>query len=408
MAGSGLVSAVLTAVGGVITGRLVDPATLGLFRGITLVLVYVSILKLGVSSGLNRELPYFIGRGDRSRAEDLAAVAQAWALAVGGIVFAALLGISGWQLVQGNLREAAGWFTCALMALMLFYTDYLQVTYRTAHDFATVAVTRVVEQVALVILLALVVPLDFYGLCFRVTITGALSATLLFRRRPVRVRPRWNWDHLKYLLKIGLPIFVVWQIFDYWEVIDQTLVLRLGGTRMMGLYSMAILVMGAVGTLPGALNQVLYPRMSQQYGGGQSLREVGYGLAKPLVVTAVAVAPVLLIAWWVVEPATRFLMPQYVDAVPAIQWVLPVCFVRCFEPGYSIFSVGRRQGLRLVGVVTGMAAYGGSLRWLARDGVYLAAFPQAMLIGRSVCVLVSYALIHHMLSTERGLPGSSA
>ncbi len=179
LAGGGIVSTLLSAFSGLIIGRLVDPATLGLFNGIGLILPYAALLGLGVSSGLSRELPYFVGKGDRHRAEELAAVTQAWTLMVGGVVFTALLGVAGWHLAQGNLLEAAGWFSNAIIAFLLFYTDYLQVTYRTARDFAKLAKARVAQQIALVALLVLVVPLDFYGLCLRAILASALTVFLL-------------------------------------------------------------------------------------------------------------------------------------------------------------------------------------------------------------------------------------
>jgi O-antigen/teichoic acid export membrane protein len=408
LAGGGIISTVLGAVGGLIIGRLVDPATLGLFNGIGLVLTYAVLLELGVSAGLNRELPYFIGKGDRPRAEELVAVAQAWALTVGSLVFAILLGVTGWRLAQGNVLQAAGWFSNAILAFLLFYSDFLVVTYRTAQDFARVALARVAQQVALLALLVLVVPLNFYGLCFRAVLAVGLNVALLFQGRPIKVRPKWNARHLKHLWHIGLPIFIVGQIVSYWIVIDQTLVLRLGGTRMIGLYSMVILAMGAVETIPGAVSQVLYPRMSEQYGRGHTLREVASGIAKPIGFTALAVIPVVVIGWWLVGPVARFLVPNYADAVPAIQWALLVSFVRCFEPANALFAVARRQGMRLVGVTVGIAAYGGSLVWLIHDGVHLSAFPQAMLIGRAVSLLASFVFIHRLLARERRFLNSAS
>ena len=399
-----LLTTVLFVISGVILGRLVEPSTLGLFNGIGLVVTYASFLGLGVVTGLARELPLSVGKGDRSRAEEFASAAQAWSLVVGGLVFVALVGVAGWQLAQGELWEAAGWFANAIMALLWFYNDYLARTYRTAHDFGRLALRSVVVQAALLLLLVLVVPLDFYGLCIRMVLGGALGVALLFHGRPVKVGPRWNTSNLKHLLRIGLPIFVVGTMFTYWLVIDRTLVLKLGGTRMMGLYSIVIMSTGALSTIPGAVNQVLYPRMTQRFGGGQNLHELARGYAKPIAASAAAMVPVVLIGWWVVGPVTRLLIPQYADAVPAMQWALPICFVMCFESAYALFTIGRRQRMRLVGTVAGMAAYAGSLLWLIRGEVYLAAFSQAMVIGRTVCVLVSYALIYRIVDEGAGIP----
>jgi hypothetical protein len=56
-------------------------------------------------------------------------------------------------------------------------------------------------------------------------------------------------------------------------------------------------------------------------------------------------------------------------------------------------NVVRRQDLYIVAIVLGMGAYIGSLMWLIRGGPTLVAFPQAMLIGRVVFMLVCYGFI---------------
>ena len=102
LAGGNLVAMAMRLVGGILLGRLVAPGTLGLFAGIGLVLGYSSIAQLGVLNGLNRELPYHIGRGNVARAHELAAAGQAWALATGGVVSVCLLGVAAWQLAHGH------------------------------------------------------------------------------------------------------------------------------------------------------------------------------------------------------------------------------------------------------------------------------------------------------------------
>ena len=400
MAGD-LAKTVLAVATGVAIGRLVAPATLGLFNGIGLVVSYASLLGLGVTTGLARELPLSVGKGDRSQAEAYASAAQAWCLLVGGVVSVVLLGTAGFYLTRGEFWKSAGWLANALAIVPFFYNDYQERTYRTAHEFGILALKNVALYAAHLLLLVLVVPFNFYGLCLRLVLGGALTVGLYYHGRPVNVGPKWDATHLKHLLRIGLPIFVVGKLFDYWLVIDQTLVLKLGGTRMMGLYAVVTMSTTALSTIPGAVNQVLYPRMTQKFGEGQTLCQLAYGYAKPIAASVAAVTPIVLFGWWLIGPVTRFLIPQYGDAVPAMQWALLLCPVICFESAHALFYIGLRQGMRLIGTVAGVAAYTGSLFWLVRRGVYLAAFPQAMIIGRVVYVLVSYAFIYRMVTTER-------
>ena len=391
LAGGNYVAMLLQMAGGVILGRLVAPATLGLFNGIGLVLGYAPLLQLGILNGLSRELPYYVGKGDRQRVEELAAAAQAWALAVGGVVGLALLGVAAWQLALGEQWLATAWFTNAILAVFLFYnTYYLQSTYRTAHDFARLAWVSVAQSVVGLALLALVAWLNFYGLCLRALLIGAIGTAMLFYWRPVRVGPKWNTGHLKHLLVIGAPIFGVGQLYAWWSVIISTLVLKFTGVEGMGLYAMVIMASSAIELIPSAVAQVVYPRMAEQFGRTNSLHDLLHIAWKPMLITAAGLIPVIAIAWWLVGPVVNLVIPAYAAAVPAMQWGLFLGFVSSFGAVTNVFNVIRRQELYVAAILLGMAVFGGVLMWLIRNGVSLVAFPQAMLAGRIVFLAASY------------------
>jgi O-antigen/teichoic acid export membrane protein len=401
LAGGNMVSMVLRLIGGFLLGRLVEPATLGLFNGIGLVLGYAPFLQLGVLNGLNRELPFFVGKGDRERVKELAAAAQAWAMMVGAVVFIALAGVAVWYLAAGEWWKAAGWATNAVLALLAFYnTLYMQNTYRTSMDFAKLALGGVIENATALALLTVVAVLNFYGLCLRAIIAGVVSATVLYLWRPIRVGPHWNLGHLKHLLFIGAPIFAVGQIYSYWTVINSTLVLKLAGTTGMGLYSMVLMAGATVELIPLAVVQVVYPRMAEQYGRRQSVHALTSIARKPIIASVLGLIPVIALAWWAVGPVMHLLIPKYVDAVPAMRWSLLLALVTCFQPLNSVFNVVRKQVWYGIAIVTGMAAYGLCLLLLVRDGVYLSAFPQAMLAGRAVYMLACYAFIWYLRGRE--------
>ncbi len=395
------VSLGLRMIGGVLQARFVAPSVLGLFNSIGLVMAYVPFLQLGILNGLSRELPYFIGKGDRRRVNELAAAGQAWALLVGALVGLVLLGVAVWQLTRGDLQMAAGWFTYAVFAVLFFYNSlYLQLTYRTSHDFARLALASVVENAVALLLVALVALLSFYGLCLRALLTALVSVMFLYHWRPVRVSPAWNWQRLKHLLIIGAPLFGVGQLYALWTALNPTLVLHYAGTEGMGLYSMAILAGTTLDLLPMAVLQVTYPRMAEQYGRTHNVHELIGMTWKPILLTAGGMIPTIAVAWWLAAPMVRLLVPAYVAAVPAIQWSLLVPFVTAFHPINSVFNVVRRQDLYATAMLLGMASYGGSLMWLTRGGVSLVAFPQAMLIGRAVFVLACYPLVGYLRSRE--------
>lgn len=409
LVGGNMASMALRMITGVLQGRLVAPATLGLFTGIGLSLRYAPFLQLGILDGLYRELPYHMGRGDRARAESLASAAQAWALAVGGLYAAVLLAIGVWNLARGNPWMAAGWLTNAVLAVVFYYkTYYLQLTFRTAHDFSRLALVNVVESVGSLLLLALVAWLNFYGLCLRALLAGALGTALLFAWRPIRVGPAWNFGHLKHLLKIGLPIFGVGQLYAWWSVLNSTLVLKYAGVEGMGLYSMVMMANTAIEFIPSAVNQVVYPRMAEQYGKARRVGDIVRISWKPMVLTALGLLPVIAVAWWLIPPVVRFLIPAYADAIPAMRWGVFLPIANSFYPMASVFQIVRRQDLYGTALVISMAVYVGIQFWMIRNGVYLAAFPQAMLVGRTVFAVLCTGFALALRRRERAAPAAAS
>jgi O-antigen/teichoic acid export membrane protein len=394
LVGGNSISLLLKMVGGVLQARCVLPFVLGKFNSIGLVLGYAPFLQLGILNGINRELPYFIGKGDRSRVNELAAAAQAWALMVGAFTFGALAGMGIWHLAAGDIETAAGWFTYAVLGVLFFYNNnYLQMTYRTGHDFARLAMSSVIENAVALVLVVLVYWFSFYGICLRMLCVGAVSVSFLHYWRPVRVGPKWDPGCLKHLLVIGLPIFIVGYIYGLWTVLNSTLVYAYLGDKGMGLLSIVLVIGGAAELLPSAVAQVLYPRLAEQYGRTGQLGELLRMCVKPTILSVAGMIPAVIVGWWAIEPLIRFVLPNYIDAVPAIRWSLLVALVQCILPVTNIFNVVRRQDLYVVAMLLGMGAYGGGLWWLVREGATLVAFAQAMLIGRVVFAGMCYLMM---------------
>ena len=63
-----------------------------------------------------------------------------------------------------------------------------------------------------------------------------------------------------------------------------------------------------------------------------------------------------------------------------------------FQPVMSVFNVVRRQDMYLAALGCGIAAYVVALLVLGPDAD-LTAFPQAMLVGRTVFLIVGYLLV---------------
>ena len=394
LTGGNIVSSMLRMAGGLLQARYVAPDVLGLFNGIGLIQGYTRFLQLGILNGLNRELPYYYGKGDHQRVQALAAVALAWALVLGTVVALALCGVAGWCLMRGDRWMAAAWLTNAVLAFQFFYGSmYLQATYRTAHDFARLSLVNVIQNALALALVVLVAMMNFYGLCLRAFLIGIAAVVLLYAWRPIRVFPAWNWKNWVHLLMIGLPIFVVGELTQFWTTLEGTFVFEILGRRDMGFYAMVVVAGTTLEMLPLAVSQVIYPRMAERYGRTHEIGGVLRMAVKPMLLTFAGMVPLVFLGWWLARPVTQFLLPQYLEAVPAMQWALLPPLLSSLLPIHNVFNVVRRQDLDAIATLIGMLGYFHALTFLFKGGAAVSIFPQAMLIGRGVLLVVCYLML---------------
>jgi len=395
-AGGNLVCMILRLAGGLLVARVTRPETLGLFNGLSLVLGYVPFLQLGVINGLNRELPYYIGLDDKQKAHALAACAQAWALIVGTVVAAVLMGVAVCELYKGRHELAFGWLTQAWMAFQVVFIQlYLLVIFRTGGSFHRLTTSNVIQAVSSFLLIGVVWLYGFYGLCIRAVLVTLVALYTLWKWRPLKVKAVWDTESFKHLLKIGAPILAVGQIYLWWAVLDSTLVLKFKGVHGLGLYAVAIIAGTAIELVPNSLNQICYPRMAEEYGRSSSLRSLIRIIKKPMIYLSLAYVPVALAGWFIAPPVIRLVLPKYIDSIKAVQWTCVATVLLALSPLNLVFIVIKRLHLYLIAIMAGIGSYLISVFFVYRHDRDLSIFPKSLLIGRILFLLICFGMVKY-------------
>ncbi len=384
-------------VSGILVTKLVSPATLGLYNGIGLVRGYAPFLHLGLPNGLNRDLPYYLGKKDEKKARELASTLFGWMLAVSVLSSLLLLGVSGYHLFRGNGKLAFGWFSYIIPVLGIFLGQfYLRILYATHSRFERLSFILVLTAFTSLVALVFVWQFDFYGLCIRGIITGLAIIGLLWKWRPLNVRPSFQWDAWRELFSTGMPIFLVGQLYAFWPTLDQTLVLKYTGTEGLGLYALATLAGPTVLLFIQSLTQVVYPSMSQAYGESDAFAPLIRLAIGPTLITFFMTAFIIVLAWFAIPPAVRWFLPKYAGGIRAAQWSVVATIALTFQPLNNFFIVTKRLVRYGGAILVGMGSYVVALHFLLKSGVALEKFPQALLIGRIIFILMCAALIVHM------------
>jgi O-antigen/teichoic acid export membrane protein len=292
---------------------------------------------------------------------------------------------------------AAGWLTQAFFILVVIYGQYyLEITFRTLNDFTHISIINVVQQSVGLLSVPIIWFAGFLGLCARSVLMGTIYLWLLWRWRPLRVIPRWNFPNFRHLFRIGIPIFVVGQLDTWWIALNPALILILLGTKSVGIYQPALLTNTAITLLINSVAQVTYPRMVEAYGGGAKLATVLRIPKKSVLYSILLSIPVVVLGWLLMPEIVNFLLPRYSEGILAVQWSLLAALTLSPKPMLNAFNVIKRQDLLAITTILGIAVNGASLLWMGQNGYTVGQFSLAFILGRLVASGSGLLILNHL------------
>ncbi|MCI0582969.1 MAG: oligosaccharide flippase family protein [Chloroflexi bacterium] len=321
------------------------PTTFGAWVILTLVLVYASLLTIGIPNGAGLEIPVRLGAGDAGSADEAEEAAMAATLAGGALAAIAVGAFVAWYLGTG---AGDRWLVAGLLGLSAFAQQLVltfQMLFRSRQAFDAAAAQFLVGGVVLASSGLLLVRFGLVGLATSLLLgQGAtiVASLLLLPRRP---GPRWDPTLARRLTRIGLPLLLAGFGYIVLTTIDRWLVVVFLGQRALGVYGLVGLVEAALLLAVSIVSQQEYPKMAHRLGGGADHKELlrlarGQGFTAALLSGAGALAANLLA--WLVVPA---LAPAYREAlVPmAIVSVGVVAYGAASGYGNLLNTVGRQR-----------------------------------------------------------------
>lgn len=402
------VAMLLGVVGGLVQARYVVPEDMGVFRTFGIVAGYLTFLHLGVFDGLQREIPLQLGRGNQAKAEQAASAGLAWIMFASLACGAVFLGLALRAAFYREWMQFWGWLAYAPVIVATFYGGYLGTTFRTGQQFISLSKTSVIQAIAGTLVLPLLPIMGYYGACLRTAVTSGTNLFFLHRWRPLKVRPRLDWPGFREVIRIGLPFSGIGYIYtSLWVSLEGTFVLAWFGVKLLGLYSLAVIVRTMVAQLAQNVNQVMGVKIYEQYGRSGRVGDCVRLIVKPMAFAFLASLPLILVGWFALPSAVSLLIPKYVGAISMMRVMLlamPITFLSL--PVTVLWATGRRIDC-FAGVISGFVAFAGLSYLLYRLNVGVLSVLIASMLGQAINILVSYVLILRLALEEKRIPAAT-
>ena len=383
---------IISLVASLLVTRWTAPYQMGLWNFALLFVTYVSALQLGVFNGLNRQLPYYVGRGEVEKSLRMAEVAYAWCMLLSIVSVAVLV------VVALYLWHESKWdvlFTTLAIGTVLVCSwslQYLTVSYSANAKFGQLARKSMLVAAIGLPMALLVRAFDYTGLLVRAAVLAVLASLALHNGRPLRARPKWDQTTFVELVRVGFPIWILGHLGALFMTLDR-LVLA-DSPQALGYYTIAVQFGTMSSMIPMAFNAVLYPQMARQYGENHVAMDLWSVAMRASLWASAASIGAGIVAWISIPYVVQLLLPGYTPGIVSAQWASLTGLAMGFSVFGNIFNVLGRQYLYLAAASVGLALFFGA--WLLLTKVMqqpaLVSAAQSMLVATFATSMLSAVL----------------
>ena len=308
---------ICTMLAGIVIIAWVTPGELGIWKSVQIIQSYAAIAQAGVVHGLNRELPFRVGRGDNTVIR-LASTAQTFTFCVVSVLL--VIAFSS-LLFPFNVMVRFSLFAIFVMAAISTYENYLYVTYRADQGFDKLSKINMYMAFLELASLSLVYFIGYYGIPIRLMLLGLIRIVALHITRPMHSSISFDRQDFKTLLKIGVPLFICGYLNQTAYTFPNMIILFNSGTQLVGVLAPALSVFGLMTLLPGSISQYVYARMSFRFGQTGDLNLMWAHAWKTSLGTLAMSVPIVIFVFFAYPPLVSFFFPKYSESIPAVIWI---------------------------------------------------------------------------------------
>lgn len=321
---SGLLLAFSQAVSGFIILRWLEPVALGEWQSFTVFVGYIEILTIGTTVGLNRELPYWLGKNNKEIALKRLQTAGYYTTTLSFILIL-LVFITGVILfITNNLslqHSIMLVFAFSIGALKL-QTNFLGATYRSAQSFDRLSKIQIFNASLYFLLIPLIYYFNLWGYIVYNFVIILFFYIGYQTFKPYKIKYKFETSQFKKLVKIGFPMFFWSYIAGISMSIPRLLLIFFGSPLLLGLYSPAGSINGAILNLPAYINRYMFPKMSYIFGQTEDVYKVYRYTIKASLSVFFMMLIISTILVTIIPKVFQTFFPKYVEGILAAQITL--------------------------------------------------------------------------------------
>lgn len=349
-----ILTQLITLAAGILTRRFLGPVQMGIWSLLQIILVYSAYSALGVTEAISREIPFYRGRGEYEKAEQLKNIIYSFSTLTSFFVASCCVLYA--LFARQNIRPELFYGLLIVSTLvMLQRSSNLNIAFLRGYKLFSIAAAQMV--LSAIVNAGLVVLLSYKYKVYGFMIAMVLS--FLFNIFYVRARHRfyfkWNFDFRKIwgLIQYGFPLIIVSLLGTIFLTIDKLMIAKILGVEELGLYSVALLACTFLHNLPNSIGIVLIPNLHQKFGETEKPESLKNYLEKSSQAFETIMPLLIASGWFLIPYFARLVLPDFEGSIPPMKYLITSVFWVAMIHPFSCFLVVIRKQALLVPIIAG-------------------------------------------------------
>jgi O-antigen/teichoic acid export membrane protein len=333
-----------------IAAKILGPTLWGIWYLLNLTIAYRGLFNLGITNGMNREVPINLGKNDEKRAKRIENVTFS-IVGISAIIAISVILLATLTIADENLITALFWLIPLFVVTQFYYLVNASLKANTLFQFISKK-----QFIFSILFPVLAIPLTFFlkleGFILAFTLALFISVIYIYQKCPISYRFDFDWLETKKLIRIGFPIMAVGIAYTFLNTADRWIIGLLLGMEKLGYYSMAIIVFGGMTLFPKIISQLLYPRMAYDWGKENSKQALEHWSWLQTKYTGFLVVPILIGVLIIFPLLIKYLLPEYIPGITSLQIIAFGILFMPFSAGWgNVLNIIDKQAYYLIVII---------------------------------------------------------
>lgn len=330
--------------------KILGPSLWGIWYLLNLTIAYRGVFNLGITNGMNREVPINLGQSDEKKARKIENVTFSTVL-VSAVLVSIILLLASVYIQDNNLSIALLWLIPLFVVTQFYYLVNASLKANSLFDYISKK-----QFIFSILFPVFAIPLTYFfkleGFIVAFTSTLFIAVSYIYRACPISYSIKYDWKEIKNLIRIGFPIMAVGITYTFLNTADRWIIAVFLGAEDLGYYSMAIIVFGGMTLFPKIISQQLYPRMAFDWGKSSSKEDLKNWSWLQTKYTGILILPLLVGVLSVFPWIIKTWLPEYIPGILSLKIIVFGTIFMPFSAGWgSVLNIIDKQFYYLVIII---------------------------------------------------------